>query len=84
MDISRLKWKTYLGLILIGLNIAFGWMWVWGIFFGLWTYSAIKTRTTYVAETITLSENPVLYWGITALWAFFAVWSFVPLIKSII
>lgn len=65
---EQIKWKTIVALIVIYLAIVFGWTWVWGVLFLMWTYSALLTGHTHLVEDISKDENPVLFLLIVMTW----------------
>lgn len=83
---SRLKWKSILALVLIGLAIALDQYWLWGVLFIIWAANDLKNRQTYLLEDIPQSESPILYWTVVALWLFLAVWalSYAPLVQNVV
>ena len=63
-----LKWKTIVALIIVYCAVIFGWYWVWGLLFIMWTLPALYSGQTHLVEPINRSENPVLFWLIIATW----------------
>ncbi|KZK92171.1 hypothetical protein PsAD5_03926 [Pseudovibrio sp. Ad5] len=67
--ISYGKWRTIFALILIATSLYYGWQWVWGALFLLWTVRAWRSQSVYVVETLTRGDNPFLFWITIILWA---------------
>ncbi|AEV36938.1 hypothetical protein PSE_2430 [Pseudovibrio sp. FO-BEG1] len=67
--ISYSKWRTIFALILIAASLYYGWQWVWGALFLLWTFRAWRTNSVYVVETLARDDHPFLFWIIIILWA---------------
>lgn len=72
---KTIKWKSILGLSLIGLGIINNWFWIWGIFFAVWVISDLRSGSTYMLEPVSRRENPLLYGILIAVWSFIGVYS---------
>ena len=52
MDISNLKWRTIIGLLLIYTTVVLypSYQWIWGLLFLYWVIPDLFTGTTYFIE----------------------------------
>lgn len=56
------KWKAWLGFFLVLASAFTVSTWPWVIFLGIWTWTGLKDRSTYLFENITCEDDPLLYW----------------------
>ena len=64
----KFKWKTILALAIVYAAVVFGWSWVWGLLFIMWTIPALYSGQTHLVEEINTGENPLLFWLIVGTW----------------
>ena len=64
----KFKWKTILALTMVHAAVVFGWSWVWGLLFIMWTIPALYSGQTHLVEEINRTENPLLFWLIVGTW----------------
>ena len=62
------KWRTLIGLFLVGIAFWFDLSWVWAILFLIWVIPDLFTGVTHFMEPIHKKENPLFYWLIMAIW----------------
>jgi len=62
------KWPTVLALVIIYIAVIFGWNWVWGILFLIWTVPSLYSGEIHLVQSITKKENPILFWLIILTW----------------
>ena len=76
MEISNLKWRTIIGLLLIYSTVVLypNYQWIWGVLFLYWVIPDLFTGTTYFIEPIKRSENVILYWLIVVTWLALSAW----------
>ncbi|MEM6877111.1 MAG: effector binding domain-containing protein [Bacteroidota bacterium] len=72
---SGVKWRAILGLLLVGLSLLTGWLWVWGLFFAFWVISDLRSGFTHLFEPVSKRDNPLLYWTIIGMWVFLSGYS---------
>lgn len=53
------------------------WYWVWGVLFVYWAVPAVLSGEVFLVEPIMRSDQPILFWIITAMWLGFGVWTIV-------
>lgn len=58
---EALKWRTYVGLLLMFLAVIFNIPWLWGIFYLFWVIPDLYRKETYFIEHVSWDENPVLF-----------------------
>lgn len=82
----QLKWKTIVALAIVYAAVVFGWSWVWGLLFIMWTIPALYSGQTHLVEPINRDESPSLFWLIIATWiglsVFMIVGDLLPLLGS--
>lgn len=76
--ISKYKWKTILGLIVMIIATLKNIPWLWGILFLFWAINDLRNGHTYFIEDVSREEDPILFWVIVTVWFLFAVMSFFP------
>ena len=64
----QFKWKTIAALAIVYLAVIFGWSWVWGLLFIMWTIPALYSGQTHLVEPINRDQNPILFWLIIGTW----------------
>ena len=64
----QFKWRTIVALAIVYAAVVFGWSWVWGLLFIMWTIPALYSGQTQLVEPITRDENPISYWLIIITW----------------
>ncbi len=55
-------WRAWLGLGLIGLAVVTGWGWISTLFFAIWIWMGLRDRATFLLQTVTRADHPLLYW----------------------
>ena len=74
-QIIKTKWKTMLGLILMGLAIYFDWGWFWAVFILLGLMHVIRSGEIHFVEAVSKKETPRLYWIMIVIWSLLAAYS---------
>ncbi|NQZ42854.1 MAG: VOC family protein [Flavobacteriaceae bacterium] len=75
----KIKWKAIIGLLLILIGIVGDWTWLWSLFFTFWVVQDLRSGQTYLMETVSRTQNPILYWVILLVWMVFIIFGLVPL-----
>lgn len=75
-----------LALVVVYLAVLFGWQWVWGVLFLMWTIPALITGEIHLIGRVSKKQNPVLFWFIVCTWIglsiFLIVADLIPLLQS--
>lgn len=71
---QHLKWRSFLGLIMIYLAIVFEVDWLWGLLFLFWVIPDLKNGVTYFIEPLSRNQNPFLYWTVVLTWMVLSVY----------
>ena len=67
------KWITLISLPVLLVLTYFEYYSVWGALFVFWGIISVISGQVFLVEPITRSENPVLFWAISAMWIAFGV-----------
>lgn len=78
-----IKWRTIVGLILLGAAVVLDWAWVWGLLFLSWVMPDLFTGCTYFIEEIRRDETPILFWIIVVAWIVLSLYYFSSLLYLI-
>lgn len=65
---NSLKWKTILALGIIWWAVLSETNWVWGLLFLLWVLPDLRSGQTYFVESVSRTQNPILFWVIMISW----------------
>ncbi|MEL7026191.1 MAG: VOC family protein [Pseudomonadota bacterium] len=68
---------AWAGLGLIAISVLTGWAWIWAVFLAAWVIAGLRDRATYLLQTVTRADHPILYWTLLSsysLLAVFALW----------
>ena len=71
------RWPTILAIPVLLIATYLGWYWVWGALFVYWAVPAVLSGEVFLVEPILRSDQPILFWIITAMWLGFGVWTIV-------
>lgn len=76
---NKIKWKTYIGIILVTVATYFNISWVWGILFIFWLITDLIHGKTFFIEEVSKTTHPYTYWLVITVWFLLSVISFVPM-----
>ncbi len=71
------RWPTIMAIPTLLLATYLGWYWVWGVLFVYWAVPAVLSGEVFLVEPIMRSDDPILFWIITAMWLGFGIWTIV-------
>ena len=75
---NKIKWKTYIGIILVTTATYLGINWVWGALFIFWAITDLVHGRTFFIEEVSKSTHPYTYWLVIIVWVGLAFMSFIP------
>lgn len=67
-------WRAAVGLACMWLAVFFDLQAFWGLMFLLWTWPAIKLAKVTLIDTVSRSNQPLLYWAILGTWILLSLW----------
>ena len=60
--LANFAWKAWGGLALMLAMVALDWVWLWAVFLGIWVFTALRDRETWLFQRVSLATTPILYW----------------------
>lgn len=70
------EWKNILALLLLPVAFWFNWVnFYFAALFLIWSLQGIKNRHTFLLDSVSRDEQPILFWTVTVLWLILSIWS---------